>query len=170
MNISNLEWVSHKENMIHLNSHKKWSNNAKSGAENSRSIPIIQFDKSGNKIKEWVNISEASKALTIGGGDITMACQKKRKSAGGFQWSYAHINSSIGKLEYNRKSVVKLTTNGDFIEQYDNVYIASKITNLSHSGIWNCCNGKYKTCGGFIWSYSHNLISKIQSPLSQISL
>jgi len=42
---------------------------------------------------------------------------------------------------------------GEILEEYANAFIASKENNLSSAGIWNCCNGKYKNCGGFIWSY-----------------
>ena len=91
---SNLEWVTHAENMNHVNKIKKWSNNAKSGAQNSRSRPIIQYSKSGEKIKVWVSITEASVSLNIGNGEICLSCQGRRKSAGGFCWQYLHPHFS----------------------------------------------------------------------------
>lgn len=141
--------------MNHVNKIKKWSNNAKSGADNVRSRPVVQFDKNGVKIKEWINITQAATTLGISNGEITLVCQNKRKSAGGFQWCYSENNKLVGKLDYKRKSVDKLSLEGCFLQKYENVHIASKESNLSSSGIWNCCNGKYKTCGGFIWKYAH---------------
>lgn len=156
-NVSNLEWVTLQENVNHVHSMKKWSNNVKSGDQNKRSIRVYQFSLSGNKIKEWVSISEASNKLNIASGDISNACQKKRKSAGGFQWKYANDSGVVMAVNYGRKRVYQLSMEGVFIKDYDNVFLASKINNLSNAGIWNCCNGKYKSCGGYKWSYDTHL-------------
>lgn len=94
--ISNLEWVTKLQNMQHVNSLKKWSNNAKSGKENKRSIPVIQLSKDGTIIKEWVNGLQASKELNIATGDICKVCKGNRKSAGGYIWKYKpHQQKSI---------------------------------------------------------------------------
>ena len=50
------------------------------------SIPILQFSKNGEFIKEWPSIKEAGRQLGING---ICACLKgKCKSAGGFVWKY----------------------------------------------------------------------------------
>lgn len=99
-NISNLEWMTNLENMQHVNSIKKWSNNARSGKENARSIPVIQLSIDGIKIKEWVNMSQAALALGIGNGDICNVCKGNRKSAGGYKWEYLHISHNhISKIQ-----------------------------------------------------------------------
>ena len=151
--ISNLEWSTKAENMNHLNLNKKWSNNAKKGAENTKSIKVFQYDLSGNKINEYDSITIAANNIGICTGEITICCQKKRKTAGGFQWKYASDLTIIQAVDYGRKKVGKFNMNLELIEVYKNSYIASKENNLPNSGIWNCCNGKYKHCGNFIWKY-----------------
>ena len=55
-----------------------------------RSIPIIQFSKSGEFIKEWPSLSEAYRQLGIPQPNICTCLKGRRKSAGGFVWRYAH--------------------------------------------------------------------------------
>ena len=53
-----------------------------------RSIPIIQFSKSGEFVKEWPSINEASRQLGIPLSSITGCLRYGRKHAGGFIWRY----------------------------------------------------------------------------------
>ena len=56
------------------------------GEANSKKI--LQFTKSGEFIREWPSIREASKQLKINRGNICSCCNEKLKSAGGFIWKY----------------------------------------------------------------------------------
>ena len=40
---------------------------------------------------------------------------------------------------------------GNFIQSYHSVNYAEKITGVQH--IYDCCNRKLKTAGGYIWRY-----------------
>jgi hypothetical protein len=52
-------------------------------ANQSRSKPVLQFDKNNNFIKEWNSISEAERQI---GGDIKSAVAGRQKTAAGFIW------------------------------------------------------------------------------------
>lgn len=52
------------------------------------SIPIIQFAKSGEFIKEWQSAREAGRQLGIAQQSICQCCKGRLKSAGGFVWRY----------------------------------------------------------------------------------
>ena len=62
----------------------------KNGAINGkkRSIPIFQFTKDGEFIKEWPSLSDAYRQLGI--ANIRACLKGYRKSAGGFVWRYEH--------------------------------------------------------------------------------
>ena len=62
----------------------------KNGAINGkkRSIPILQFTKSGEFMKEWPSASEAERQLKISQSSICNCLKGHRKSAGGFVWRY----------------------------------------------------------------------------------
>jgi hypothetical protein len=48
---------------------------------------------------------------------------------------------------------VQLDKNGNLIAQYNNAYEAEEITGVRQNGICNCCLGKIKSAGGYIWQY-----------------
>lgn len=51
------------------------------------------------------------------------------------------------------KSVSQFTLDGKIIQDFKTTGDASKKTGISQSNISSCCNGKYKSAGGFIWKY-----------------
>lgn len=55
-----------------------------------RSIPILQFAKDGTLIKEWPSAREAERQLGIPQTHICQCCKGRLKSAGGYNWKYAH--------------------------------------------------------------------------------
>ena len=64
----------------------------KCGAINGKksSIPILQFAKSGELVKEWPSAQEAYRQLGIHPSRICQCCKGRYKSAEGFIWQYAH--------------------------------------------------------------------------------
>jgi hypothetical protein len=68
----------------------------------SKSIPISQYSKSGDLIKNWTSAKEASLELGISHGNITNCCKGRNKSAGGYIWKYNSmkykINEKINKF------------------------------------------------------------------------
>ena len=65
--------------------HKKAISDAMKGVNAKK---ILQFTKSGEFIREWPSILEASKQLKINHGNICSCCNGKLKSAGGYVWKY----------------------------------------------------------------------------------
>jgi group I intron endonuclease len=63
-------------------------NYGKYGEDHSASKSVIQLDKSGEIIKEWSSIRNASDILKIHASNISMCLKGKYKSAGGFIWKY----------------------------------------------------------------------------------
>jgi len=54
----------------------------------ANNIPIIQYDKNNNFIKEWISATQASKKLNLTRSSITAVCRGRLKSTGGFIWKY----------------------------------------------------------------------------------
>ena len=55
---------------------------------NSHSIPVLQYDKQGNFIKEWESAKKAAKVLKnkINGSDIRACIRGEQKTAYGYKW------------------------------------------------------------------------------------
>jgi hypothetical protein len=52
------------------------------------------------------------------------------------------------------KWVIKLNTNNEILHFYPSTKQAERETGLLASSIGDCCRGKHKTCGGFVWKYA----------------
>jgi hypothetical protein len=49
---------------------------------------IIQYDLQDNFIQEWSSVNEIIQHLKINYRNITAACRKEQKTAGGYKWKY----------------------------------------------------------------------------------
>lgn len=54
----------------------------------AQSKTVLQFDKNGNFIKEWISISEAARITNMSAGNIVECCKGRRKTCKGFSWRY----------------------------------------------------------------------------------
>ena len=83
-----------KEKLRQANLGKKYSNeiNAKKGskgAKNPAARAVNQYSKSGNFIKHWDYIKQASNELGASQTGIILCCRGRQKTCGGFMWKYA---------------------------------------------------------------------------------
>ena len=84
--LENLEWCTQKENM-NAGTVKDRLKDINTNGKCSK--PVIQYDLSGNFVKEWVSISEAMRQL--GKIKIIECCKGRRKCAGGYIWKYKEV-------------------------------------------------------------------------------
>lgn len=80
--ISNLEWCTCSENMIHAYSTGIFK---ASGPKKN----INQFNINGTFIRKWNSQSEAAKQLNIHQSAISNCCNQKVKTVGGYVWKFA---------------------------------------------------------------------------------
>lgn len=95
------------------------------------------------------------------------------------EWCTAKYNMNFGTLQRRRcshtdykkeiyaenarkngkkvcKPVSQFTKSGDFLHSYESGKEAHRKTGVSHSHILECCAGKVKTAGGYVWKYERN--------------
>ena len=97
---SNLRWCTQKENCNfelakkrRKESHKP-ENSAwfgKSGVDHPSSKTIAQYSRSGELIRTYNGVSEASRKTNINLGNISSCCRLKRKTAGGYIWKFHNL-------------------------------------------------------------------------------
>lgn len=79
--VDNLEWCTSKYN-------------ANYGTRNARMIeqkptkPVFMMDKSGNVIKKFNSLGDASREMGFDISAIIRVCKGKQKTSGGYKWSY----------------------------------------------------------------------------------
>lgn len=52
-----------------------------------------------------------------------------------------------------KKPVLQFSKNGEFIAEYPSAHEAERQTGCYNGSICQCCKGKRKSCGGYIWKY-----------------
>lgn len=56
--------------------------------QGKKNIPVLQYDKVGNFIKEYPSLKSASEAIGVSTGFMTSVCKGKRKTAKGYTFKY----------------------------------------------------------------------------------
>lgn len=120
---------------------------------------IVQMDLEGNLIKIWDSVKDAEKELKI-------RIQKKNKLCGEFQWQLYEdwVENPKGKVQHkhNITSTIKqFDLQGNFIKEWNSVKEAADGTKTSKTPLTQCLNGKGKTAGGFLWSYTYKVNTNI---------
>lgn len=154
--VENLEWVNYKENTEHAirtglqnphNTPKRF------GKNHNSSKPVLQYDLNGNFIKKWDCQSDVSRAFAS--GSFTYCIDKPNKTFKGYMW-----RSFNGKIKPQIEpcnnillpyAVDQYDLNGNFIQTWSKSATAAEELGVSAKGIRDCCIGRQKTCGGYIW-------------------
>lgn len=128
---------------------------------------IIQYDKSGNFIKQWPGIRYASKSLEICHVNIVNCANHDIKTAGGFIWRYLDdplTEQDIKAANYRnhpRIEVAQFDLNNNFIKIFDSITEAAKSVGRKPSNLSICLkknsqlkdSQKFYTCADYIWKY-----------------
>ena len=74
------------------------------------------------------------------------------------EWSTAKENSNYGtrneRMGYSLcKSILQYSKFGDFIKEWQSAVEVKRVLDINKSNITQCCKGKLKSSGGFIWRY-----------------
>lgn len=59
------------------------------------------------------------------------------------------------KKKRNRRKIFQYNSEGYFIKEWESINQASRECNIARSAILYCCQGKYKTSGGYVWRYAN---------------
>lgn len=71
------------------------------------------------------------------------------------EWCDTLYNNNYGTRNKRlSKAVNQLTLSGELINTFEGIREAERITGIKNQSISQCCKGKYKTAGGYIWEYS----------------
>lgn len=113
---------------------------------------VLQYDLSGNLIKEWPSAVSVYKKLKI---KPERCCQGRMKTCKGFIWRYKDewFDLGLDKLDEHSKKVTQYDLKGNFIRHFDSIKEALESLDSKHANISSCCSGLCKSAGGFIWRY-----------------
>lgn len=70
------------------------------------------------------------------------------------EWCDAKYNNNYGtRIEKTCKKVYQYSKRGIFIKEWDSTIDIERELEYNQGNISKCCNGKYKSAYGYIWSY-----------------
>jgi hypothetical protein len=113
---------------------------------------IYLISESGEIIKNWDSIELASSELGINRSLISSRCRNNYKSDG-YIWSY---NPKLNKNTFGRsRKISQYDLNGNLVGEFTSIKQASEC-GFNQNNIQDCCVGRLKSHGGFIWRYSED--------------
>lgn len=145
--VENLEWVTSSQNKQHA---------LKTGLYDNKLQKVYCFSEDRKLIKEYFSLAEACRELNATHSNLCNALNAKEKTLSyGCYWckennpNFKILVVTSGKA----KAVNQYDLQGNFIKRYDSFSAAARATGLNRTHIGECCNGKGRTYGGFIWKY-----------------
>ena len=121
---------------------------------------VSSYDMNGDYLRTFNSAREAAEYYGISFAQISDCCIGKIKTTrlpnntGFIRFKFGECKSNIGKIKQNQRSkgnIVQYDIDGNELARFYNAREAYDITNISDVCIRNCCNGKQKTAGGFLW-------------------
>lgn len=81
---------------------------------------------------------------------------KQNNCVDNLEWCNNKYNCNYGSRNTKlAKKVNQYTKNNIFVKTYESMSEASKLLNIHHSHISDCCLGKRKSAGGYVWKYAN---------------
>lgn len=115
--------------------------------------PVSQYTLTGDHIKDFPSAKVASESVKGANRSyITQVCKGKRKSAGGFIWTYKGNPVPEFSKKYYR-AVNQYSLDGNLLATFQSLTEAQNQTGVELHNISEACRGNSKTAGGFIWNY-----------------
>lgn len=65
-----------------------------------------------------------------------------------------HADKKAGINNKNSKVVKQFTKEGAIVAEHHSARHANRVTGVDRGDIGNCCNGKLKSAGGFVWRFA----------------
>jgi hypothetical protein len=159
-NLSNLEWCTSSENMVHA--YKHGLSPKISGKDHHQSKTVYQYDFSGNLLGTYGSCGEASRATGYNGSQINKVCMGKLRFYKDNVWSYIELEKEFFNREF-RKSydkediVVQYDYYGKELKRYRNAKEAARESGIQYILIYQNLTHRTKTAKGYRWVYAKNL-------------
>lgn len=126
---------------------------------------VCEIDKNKNILEIWNSLAEAGEKTGLDRFKISDVCNGKRLTTGNRIFRFLDETNNIiipiekvnqtqsNRITKSSKKVVKMTLDGEILQVYDSIALASADTGCDSSSISKVCNGQRNKCGGFKWQY-----------------
>jgi hypothetical protein len=118
---------------------------------------VLQYNQSGDFIKEWVSLDTIHKETGLNKSNIASCCRGVANSASGYIWRYKDefIKIDLDKLNDRLRPVKQYDLFGNFIKEYSSIKKTTEY-GFNDVNVHSCCSGKIKSHNNYIWRYSED--------------
>jgi hypothetical protein len=145
--VENLEWVTHAENIIHMQEVLK---------KEKHKEPVVQATLDGKFVARFESMRNACDKTGVDYRSISSVCTGRTRQAKGYLWFYEReFKEGVQMRKSARcKKVEQYTKDDKYIRTFDSVqeaaeHVGAFVTNISYA-----CSGKIKSSKGFHWKYA----------------
>jgi hypothetical protein len=114
---------------------------------------IYQYDLDGVLVNKFTSLGEAAKDVNSFKQNISSACLSETHFYKYSLWSYDYEEPFMPIKSSRIKRVFQYTLDDGYVNEFNSVSEASKLTDCNKSSIAKVCRGERKTASGFIWKY-----------------
>lgn len=170
----NFEWqiidtCTEKKKAIELEKHyiefydtyRNGYNENKGGVGGHNANAIVRISKDGELIKRYDSASDAKKD-GFNDTNVLLCCKNKLASCKDYVFMYETDYLKHGAKKYKKpkpngnRSVIQCNENGEFIQEFESLQEASRITGANRTTISGVLAKKYKSANGFIFVYEED--------------
>ncbi|QCX40134.1 endonuclease [Aureibaculum algae] len=149
---SNDELAQKEKNYIFKYDSKKNGYNSDEGGGLKKTVYKYNLED-GSLISTYECLEKAGKSIDATKQNISRACLSVNNTYKGYYWSYTFKKPYIPKKDIRRKNVIQLTLTGEFVNQFNSVSDASRLTEINKTSIAKVCRRERNHAGGFDWKY-----------------
>jgi group I intron endonuclease len=114
---------------------------------------VYQYDVStGKVVGKYKSLKDAGAKFHLTKQDLSKVCLSVNKLSNGFVWTYSSTFPTDLK-DHRKKVVQQFSLDGTFINEFNSVSEASKLTGCNKTSIAKTCRDERQSCGGFSWRY-----------------
>ena len=150
-NISNLEWCTYKENMIHAVKTKLFIKDIKLKDLTDIFNDFISKKYSLKELEEKYNWFSGSRISSKYLKEYAI----KENKLNEYLEAKKFLKKNVGTHARKKlsKKVIQYSLDGEFIKEFSSCIEAAKTLNIGQGNISNVCAGRSKSAGGFKWAY-----------------
>jgi len=162
-NVSNLKWVTQKENMNNTITRARMLNESykyisQVGEENPFSRKVAVYDLNDNFVGVYGSGGQAIRALGLPKNtDVGRVARGERPQTHGYVFKYlSEQKMKIQKRPKNaflKKKIQQLDLEGNVVAEYESIQAAYRATGFHYTNIGKAANGILKTFKGYKWRF-----------------
>ncbi len=125
---------------------------------NGKAKKVMQYSLTGNFIRLWNSIVEASESLGINFRSIADCCRGEHCRAGDYMWEFYEDEIIYNITPYaelvHEKYIIQMDMSGNYIKTWKSANDIQKQLKIRRNNISSVCTGKRKSAGGYTWEYA----------------